>query len=278
MSRLPAAISSPANPRVRAAAGLRERRAREQTGRTLIDGAREIGRALDAGVVLETVFVCESLCRSTACLGLLERIGPDDPRVVAVTPAAFARVAFGDRAEGMVAMAITPPVGLDALDLPDRPPGRRPRGRGEAGQPRGDPAQRRRSRARRGRGRRPADRPLQPERDPGQPRDDLQHAPRGGIGRADALAWLREHGLRIVVARVDGSRLYTETDLAGPLAIVLGSEAGGLTAAWSGPGVEAVRLPMLGTADSLNVSVAAGILFYEARRQRDLADATRDRR
>jgi TrmH family RNA methyltransferase len=51
---------------------------------------------------------------------------------------------------------------------------------------------------------------------------------------------------------------------------VLGSEAEGLTDSWTGPGVTAVRLPMLGMADSLNVSVAAAVLFYEARRQRGL--------
>ncbi len=78
----------------------------------------------------------------------------------------------------------------------------------------------------------------------------------------------RARGIRIVVARVDGAALYTETDLRGPLAIVLGSEATGLSAAWAGPDVVAVRLPMLGAADSLNVSAAAAVLLYEARRQR----------
>lgn len=86
----------------------------------------------------------------------------------------------------------------------------------------------------------------------------------------DALAWLRAEGLRIVAARVDAPRLYTEIDLAGPVALVLGAEAEGLTDAWSGADIEAVRLPMLGVADSLNVSVSAAILLYEARRQRGL--------
>jgi TrmH family RNA methyltransferase len=87
----------------------------------------------------------------------------------------------------------------------------------------------------------------------------------------ETLGWLREVGARIVVARVDGDETYTDVDLRGPLAIVLGSEAEGLSDAWVGPGVVAVRLPMLGVADSLNVSVAAGVLLYEARRQRDAA-------
>ena len=87
---------------------------------------------------------------------------------------------------------------------------------------------------------------------------------------AATIAWLRDARIAIVVARVDGSLPYTEVDLCGPLAIVLGSEAEGLASAWSGPGIQAVRLPMLGVADSLNVSAAAAILLYEARRQRGL--------
>jgi len=71
-----------------------------------------------------------------------------------------------------------------------------------------------------------------------------------------------------VAARVDGAVDPWETDLTGSAAIVLGSEAEGLTPAWSGPETIAVRLPMLGTADSLNVSVTGAVLAYEALRQR----------
>jgi TrmH family RNA methyltransferase len=67
---------------------------------------------------------------------------------------------------------------------------------------------------------------------------------------------------------VDAEALYADADLRGPLAIVLGSEALGLSDAWRAPDVEAVRLPMLGVADSLNVSATAAILAYEGRRQR----------
>jgi TrmH family RNA methyltransferase len=71
-----------------------------------------------------------------------------------------------------------------------------------------------------------------------------------------------------LVARVDAERLHVDADLRGPLAIVVGSEAVGLSEAWQGDGIESVRLPMLGVADSLNVSVATAILLYEAWRQR----------
>ena len=89
----------------------------------------------------------------------------------------------------------------------------------------------------------------------------------------DVIDWLGKNGVRIVAARVVAETLYTAADLSGPLALVLGAEADGLTEAWHAPEIEAVRLPMLGVADSLNVSVSAAILLYEARRQRGLPTA-----
>ena len=72
----------------------------------------------------------------------------------------------------------------------------------------------------------------------------------------------------MLAARVGAGVPYTEADLRGAVALVLGSEAEGLTDAWTGDDVTAVRLPMLGVADSLNVSITAAVLLYEARRQR----------
>jgi TrmH family RNA methyltransferase len=80
--------------------------------------------------------------------------------------------------------------------------------------------------------------------------------------------WLAAAGLAIVAARVDGAIDYTTIDFTRPTAIVLGSEAAGLGALWTGAGVTAVRLPMHGAVDSLNVSATAAVIFYEALRQR----------
>ena len=85
----------------------------------------------------------------------------------------------------------------------------------------------------------------------------------------EVLAWAQDLGLTVVVARVDAPGNYTDVDYRAGTAIVLGSEAAGLTDRWSGPAVLPVRLPMVGLADSLSVAAAAAVLFYEARRQRD---------
>jgi TrmH family RNA methyltransferase len=82
------------------------------------------------------------------------------------------------------------------------------------------------------------------------------------------LDWLRRHRVRILATRVEATVTYTDTDLTGPTAIILGAEDRGLTSVWAADDIEAVRLPMLGVGDSLNVSVTAAVLLYEARRQR----------
>jgi TrmH family RNA methyltransferase len=85
---------------------------------------------------------------------------------------------------------------------------------------------------------------------------------------ADAITWLRERELKVISARPDAESLYSAADFRGGTAIVLGSEAGGLSDTWRRVETHAVRLPMRGLADSLNVSTAAAVLFYEALRQR----------
>ena len=263
-------LTSAANPRLRAAAALRDRRERDQTGRILIDGARELLRALDAGVEVETIFVCAALCRTEACRALLGRLAPNDRRLVAVSETAFARLSFGDRAEGVVGVAVRPGLDLAGLTLPADPllavieavekPGnlgailRSADGAGldalVAADARTDLFNPNAIRASLG---------------------TIFSMPLAAAPTVEVLAWLRANGIRQLLARVDGATLHTETDLRGPLAIVLGSEATGLSEGWSGPDVLAVRLPMLGSADSLNVAAAAAVLFYEARRQRGIS-------
>jgi TrmH family RNA methyltransferase len=87
----------------------------------------------------------------------------------------------------------------------------------------------------------------------------------------EAIAWLRHQGIRMCAAWVDAPVDYTAVDYRGAVALVLGSEAQGLSDIWSVDDVVRIRLPMLGIADSLNVSATAAVLFYEALRQRRTA-------
>jgi RNA methyltransferase, TrmH family len=82
---------------------------------------------------------------------------------------------------------------------------------------------------------------------------------------AAAAGWLREHRCTVYLAEADAARSYRDLDYKGRTAVVVGSERFGIAAGWRDQGFERVAIPMLGAADSLNVSVAASIVLYEAR-------------
>ena len=91
----------------------------------------------------------------------------------------------------------------------------------------------------------------------------------------EAVAWLKKRGFRILAATPHAEKMHFEVDLSGNVAIALGAEQYGLTAKWMDGADIRVRIPMLGVADSLNVSAAATILVYEAVRQRISSGAVR---
>lgn len=265
-------LTSAANPRLRAAAALRDRRDRSRSGRLLVDGAREVARALDAGVALVEVFVAVRRMQDPEVDAVVARASGLGAAVVPIAPDLLARLAYGERESGIVAVAAAPETSLAALRLPVSTP---LVGVVEDVEKPGNLGAVCRSADGAGLDALVAASSSAAPADPWNP-----NAVRASLGTVftlrlavaatgDVLAWLRERGIRIVAARVDGGVPYTDVDLRGPVALVLGSEAHGLTPAWAGGDVTAVRLPMRGHADSLNVAAAAAVLFYEARRQRD---------
>ncbi|MFO1266398.1 MAG: 23S rRNA (guanosine(2251)-2'-O)-methyltransferase RlmB [Rubrivivax sp.] len=88
---------------------------------------------------------------------------------------------------------------------------------------------------------------------------------------ARTLGELKERGIRIVGAADDAPRTLYEADLRGPAALVLGAEGPGMRQPTRKTCDELVRIPMAGAVESLNVSVAAGVCLFEARRQRGIA-------
>ncbi|MFI5334436.1 MAG: RNA methyltransferase [Chlamydiales bacterium] len=84
----------------------------------------------------------------------------------------------------------------------------------------------------------------------------------------ETLFFLREKKVKIIAATPSAKQEYTRVDLTGPVAIVVGTEQVGLTDPWLHASDVQVRIPMCGTADSLNVATAATLLLYEVLRQR----------
>lgn len=262
-----ARITSLQNPRVKQAGKLRQGRQRQKQGRLLIDGLRELNRALDAGVSIEEAFVAPLVGAGSDAARTIDRLRAGGAAVFEVTPDVYERLAYGERLEGIVAVAHTPRRQLQDISLSAHPliavvdriekPGNLGailRSADAAG----------------------VDAVIASDA-PG----DLYspNAIRASLGTIftiklctatadEAITWLTESKVTVYAAQPDASREYTEADFRGPTAIVLGSEALGLSPQWAAARVTPIRLPMLGRADSLNVSTAAAVLFYEALRQR----------
>ncbi len=265
-------ITSASNPRILAAARLRDARQRRDTGLTLVDGRREIARAAAAGVEIVEVFVdAERLAAPPDWLEALESRGA---RLTPVRGAALARVAFGDRNEGCVAVIRFRGRAIDEVVFaPDRPllvvegiekPGnlgailRTVDAAGLGGI------------IACGGGTDPAN--------PATIRASLGTVFSVALAcgtTADALAACTASRRRVVAAMPEGSGLWHEADLTGGPAILLGSEARGIDPAWQAAAarglvrLDTIRLPMLGQADSLNVAATAAVLAYECQRQED---------
>jgi TrmH family RNA methyltransferase len=260
-------ITSPQNARIKLAARLRQRRHRDRQDRFLIDGVVEISRALDAGIDIAEVFVSPTQCVTPAAKALVARLGDSPLAATEVAPSVLWRLAYGERCDGLVAVARAAALPLADIKLPDdalvavvetvEKPGnlgailRSADAAGVSAVVAADKAT-----------------------DPFNP-----NTIRASLGTVftmsvavasseETLEWLRANRFTMFATRVDGERLYHEADFRGRTAIVLGSEATGLTDRWTGGDVASIRLPMLGAADSLNVSATAAILFYEALRQR----------
>ncbi len=268
VGNMPEQITSRQNTRIKEAAKLRAGRQRAKQGRFLIDGVREIGRALDAGIEIDEAFVCEALCSSDSARSLLPRLA--NTNCAEVTSEVLEKICFGERNDGVVVVAKTPVRLLDQLALPAQP----------------------------------LVAVLEGLEKPGNIGAILRTADGAGVDAvivagggtdlfnpntiraslgtvfaknvctatvAETIAKLRDWQLPIIATRPDASSLYTEADFFKGAAIVLGNEAEGLSTDWEQQDVRGVRLPMQGIADSLNVSATAAILFYEAQRQRALS-------
>ena len=268
-------VASMRNAGVKRVVRLRRRRARDRERAFLIEGYRELSRAVDAGLPLESVYHCPAFYLGCNEPALLDRArGACEATLIEATAAVFAKLSYRDRPDGLLAVAPVPAWTLDDLPLPAadalyvvataiEKPGnlgtllRTADAVGAAGLIACDPV------------------------------TDLfnPNVVRASVGtlftvpavQADVAAtrrWLAARGVRTVVTTPAAERCYTDHDLTGALAVVLGNEQLGLDAAWFGGGHEAVSIPMLGHADSINVAMAGAALLFEALRQRRHREAS----
>lgn len=263
----PLRLTSLANPRVKETVRLRQRSHRDELGQMLIEGYRELKRALDNGYRPGTLFTCPGFFMGGHEQALIVRARAAGAEHLECTEAVFAKLSARDRPDGLLATG--PHLGTRLTDL--RLPPDALVVVAEGIEKPGNLGTILRSSDAAG-----VHAVLVCDR-----RTDI-HNPnvvRASIGTLfalpvveaaaeETLVFLRANGFRLLAATPHAQRLYTAADMTGPTALLVGSEQYGLSERWLEEADAQVRIPMLGQCDSLNVAAAATLLLFEAARQR----------
>ncbi len=261
-------LTSPANPKIKYVVKLRTCSVREETGEMIVEGFRECRRALDNGYRPKSIFICPELyLKNENEDRLVADAAAAGAEVFLCSRPAFLKMAYKDRPDGLL---MTGPHVAKTLDRLELPPNalvivaesiEKPGNLGTILRS-ADAAH--------------AAAVIVCDRTTDVHNPNVVRASTGTMfsvpiveaSSEDAVRWLKARGFRILAATPHAERLHFEVDLTGNVAIAVGAEQYGLTAAWMDQADLRVRIPMLGLADSLNVSAATTILVYEAVRQR----------
>jgi RNA methyltransferase, TrmH family len=264
-------LSSVQNPRIKELVKLRDRSEREKKDLFLIEGYRELLRAVDSGFPIDALFLCQELFLGSNEPFLIERLARQGTQIFNCSKPVFEKISYRDRPDGLlglakqrhltlndfekllinnpspflvVAEAIEKPgnlgtilrssdaVGLNGLIVCDR---------------------------------------CTDIHNPNVVRASvgtLFTVPVAETKGDETLQWLKKKSIAIVAATPSAEKEFTGVDLSGPIAIAVGTEQLGLSKLWMENADIQVRIPMCGVADSLNVAMATTLLLYEALRQR----------
>ena len=258
-------ITSPQNPAIKNILKLAKSRERRKQRMFLLEGARELTLALEGGYRIQEVYVCREMLAQSKYPELLSSL--PNVLITEISSAIFAKIAYRKHSDGIVALVRPKQHHLDDLVLSDNPflilleSVEKPGNLGAV--------------------LRTADAAGVDAVIICDPLTDLYNPNviRSGIGTIftvptavctseEALSWLNEREINIYAAEPEASEFYQHIDFRLPSAIVMGTEADGLTDFWTHNATKRIKIPMRGEIDSLNVSVSTAILTFEAVRQR----------
>jgi TrmH family RNA methyltransferase len=256
-------ITSTQNPKIRSLLTLEKPRERRKQGLFVVEGRKEIGLARAAGYKMGNLFFCDELITPAE----LKALTPPDTLLVPVSRDIFEKVAVRENSGGVLAVAEQKTHRLDAIRL----------------------------------GPNPLILILESVEKPGNLGAILRTADAAGLDAViicdpktdfynpnvirssvgclftnqvasatseETLAWLKTNNIVVYSTYLDASKPYHTVDYTMPCAIVMGTESTGLSNAWTSSGQTPVIIPMNGKVDSMNVSTAAAVIVFEARRQR----------
>lgn len=275
-------LTSASNPKIKKLIALQQKSSeRRESGLFVVEGRREIEHCVNAGYVVDSVFYCPELAGVSSLQSLMSEAFDEaaasisqkphsdcKPRIFEVSKEIYEKIAYRESTEGVIAEVRTRDLKLEDLQL----------------------------------GQNPLIMVLESVEKPGNlgavlrsadasgvtavlvcdPKTDLYNPNliRASIGAIftvpcvacsseGAIKFLKDNNIQILTAQLQDSSLYYDCDMKRGTAIVMGTEATGLTAIWRKAADAHIRIPMLGRLDSLNVSVSAAILLYESVRQRN---------
>jgi len=261
-------ISSTQNPAIKRLFQLQEKsRTRKKEGVFIVEGIREITLALKGGFEISELYFCPELFSEDQISALL-KISRFQPEVIEISNEVYNKIAYRGSTEGLIAVVRSKDLSLDKLQLnsdnllilvaeaPEKP--------GNIGALL-----------------RTADAANVDAVLIANPKTDLfnPNIIRSSVGcvftnklamgsTSEIIAFLKDRKVSIIAAALQASKIYSEMDFRSSCAIVLGTEDTGLSEEWLKNSTQNIIIPMQGEIDSMNVSVAAGILVFEAKRQR----------
>lgn len=259
-------ISSLSNPSVKSLLRLKKAGDRKKQGLFIIDGRREIGLALSSDWEISTLFYCSELADNH---DLLKIVNLKRREVIDVSESVFRKICYKENPDGFLATAKPREISLDKIKL----------------------------------GSKPLLIVLEQVEKPGNLGAILRTAYAVGVTAviindnqtdiynpnvirasegmifsqtviqasvSETIAWLKKYKIKSFAAATKGSKNYTDVDFTGSAAIIFGSESKGLSPEWLEAADRLVKIPMCEGIDSLNVSVSAAVVLFEAIRQRGL--------
>lgn len=256
-------ITSIQNPYIKSLIQLQEKsKVRKQTGTFLIEGQREISLALKGIFEIETILFSAEVISETEAKKLSNKA-----ELIEISKEVYQKLAYRDTTEGILAVAKTKSLKLSDLELSNNPlilVAEAPEKPGNIGALL-----------------RTADAANLDAVIIANPKSDLYNPNivRSSVGclftnqiatgtTDEIIAFLKEQNINIYCATLQNSTSYHTQDYTSPTALVVGTEATGLTQEWRNAATQNIIIPMQGEIDSMNVSVAAAILIFEAKRQR----------
>ena len=282
-------ITSATNPKIKNLLLLQEKsKARREQGLFVVEGQRELQHCIEAGYKVHTVFVCPEISNAPATFDSAEfyfsgrcpknqnsassvlrrpTLAEASPSIIEVPASLYHKIAYREGTEGVIAEVEAKHVGLEDLVLPENPlivvleavekPGNLGAVLRSADAAKADAVI--------------VCDPLTDLYNPNLIRASIGAiftVPTVAASSEETIAFLKARGIKILTAQLQDSSLYYDVDMKCGTAIVMGTESTGLTDVWRRAADAHIRIPMLGQLDSLNVSVSASILLFEAVRQR----------